>query len=112
MKGRKKGPEAVIRLLGLAARAGSTVPGTERVRSAARRGELAFALVAEDASHNTMDKLLPLLRAKGVPHAVRFSRIDLGAAVGRAPLGALGVTDASFAKRVRTLLADEPEAEA
>mgnify|MGYP001220134998 CR=1 FL=1 len=112
MKGRKTGPEAAIRLIGLAARAGSAVPGTERVRSAARRGELAFALVAEDASHNTMDKLLPLLRAKGVAYVVRFSRAELGAAVGRAPLGALGVTDASLAGRVRALLADEPEAEA
>ena len=49
MKRRNEEPEAAIRLIGLAARAGSAVPGTERVRSAARRGELAFALVAEDA---------------------------------------------------------------
>lgn len=103
---RNEAPEAAIRLIGLAARAGTVVTGTERVRRAARRGELAFVLVAVDASDNTMEKLLPLLRARGVRHEVRYSRTELGAAVGRAPLSALGVTDTSLAGRVRTLITD------
>lgn len=105
-------PDAAVRFLGLAARAGAVVPGTERVRTAVRRGEVKYAIVAADASANTMDKLIPLLRARGVPHTVGFSRHELGEAVGRAPLGAVGLTDAALANRVRALAANAPESEA
>src|SRR5512138_3661084 len=94
-------PDAVLRLLGLAARAGAIVPGTDRVREAARGGRLHLVLVAADASANAMDKLIPVLEARGVPHAVIADRVQLGAAVGRAPLSAVGVLDASFAERLR-----------
>src|SRR5690625_4135314 len=83
---RRPEAEPAIRFLGLAARAGAVVTGTDRVRSAVRRGEIGFAIVAADASANTKDKLIPLLRARGVPHTVGFSRHELGEAVGRAPL--------------------------
>ncbi len=96
---------AVLRLLGLAARAGAILPGTERVREAVRSGGARFVLVAGDASGNTRDKLIPLLQSRGVPHALAYDRARLGGAVGRAPLGAVAVMDASFATRVRQLLA-------
>src|SRR5687768_14391878 len=89
---RPEASEAVLRLLGLATRAGVLLPGTDRVREAARSGDLRFAIVAEDISDNSQDKLLPLLRSRGVPHAVGFRRSELGAAVGRAPLSAVGIT--------------------
>ncbi|MBI4408898.1 MAG: ribosomal L7Ae/L30e/S12e/Gadd45 family protein [Gemmatimonadetes bacterium] len=97
-------PEAALRLLGLAARAGALVAGTERVREAVRAGRAAYVVVAADASANSRGKLLPLLTARGVPHAVALDRHALGSAVGRGPLSAIGLTDASFAGRVRELL--------
>lgn len=97
-------PDAVLPLLGLAARAGTLVPGTGRVREAVRAGVVRFVVVAGDASENARDKLLPLLAARGVPHAVVFDRTALGAAVGRSPLSAVGITDASLAGRVAELL--------
>lgn len=97
-------PERVLRLLGLAARAGSIVPGTDRVRAAARRDELHLALIAGDASLNARDKLVPLLEVKGIPHWVSFTRSDLGAAVGRSPLSAIGLLDPSLAERVGELI--------
>ncbi|HEX6940153.1 MAG TPA: ribosomal L7Ae/L30e/S12e/Gadd45 family protein [Longimicrobiales bacterium] len=107
MTRRDETPDAALRLLGLAARAGAIVPGTERVREAARGGRLHLALVAADASANAKDKLLPLLEARGVPRLVSGSRAALGAAVGRAPLSAVGVTDASFAGRLRAVIEAE-----
>ena len=109
MARRSEAPESALRLLGLAARAGAIVPGTERVREAARGGRLHFAWVAADAAANAMDKLIPLLVARGVPHAVVGNRVELGAAVGRAPLSAIGVMDASFAKRLRDMIGDRSE---
>jgi ribosomal protein L7Ae-like RNA K-turn-binding protein len=96
---------SALRLLGLAARAGRVVPGTERVREAVRAGGVQFVVVAADASAGAMDKLLPLLERRGVAHAVDFDRAALGGAVGRAPLSAVGVSDASLARRLRELLA-------
>jgi len=91
-------------MLGLAARAGAVIPGTERVREAARSGKLHFALVASDLSDNSRDKLLPLLNARQIPYAVVSDRDALGGAVGRAPLSALGITEKKLASRVEELL--------
>ena len=93
-----------LRLLGLAARAGALAAGTERVREAARADRLCLVIVAVDAAGNARSKMLPLLAATGVPVVEAFDRSGLGAAVGKAALSAVGLTDASFAGRIRTLL--------
>lgn len=97
-------------MLGLAARAGAALPGTERVREAARSGVLEIALIASDASDNSRNKLLPLLDARQIPYAVVGDRAALGAAVGKAPISALGITDRKLASRVKEMLS-EPETE-
>jgi len=102
-------PDAAIRLLGLATRAGAVVPGTAQVRQAVRAGRIRFVVVAADASANSREKLLPLLAARRVRFVVAFDREALGRAVGRAPLSAAGTTDQRFAARVAELLS-APEA--
>lgn len=93
-------------MIGLAARAGAVLPGTERVREAARSGILEFAVVAADASENSRNKLVPLLDARHIPYAVVGERETLGAAIGKAPVSALGITDRKFASRVREMLSE------
>ena len=100
-------PDAALRLLGLAARAGAVVTGTERVREGVRDRSLGFVLVAADASENSHDKLIPTLQGSGIPFAVRYERVQLGDAVGRSPLSAVGLLDASFAARLQQLIRDE-----
>lgn len=102
-----KAAEPVLQLLGLAARANALVPGTERVRLAVRSGSARFVVLAEDTSANSRAKLVPLMEAKQVPYAVSFDRDTLGNAVGRGPLGAVGLTTSSFAARARELLGPE-----
>jgi ribosomal protein L7Ae-like RNA K-turn-binding protein len=91
-------------MLGLAARAGAVLPGTDRVREAARSDGLHFVLIASDLSDNSRDKLLPLLNARQIPYAIVSDRDALGGAVGRAPLSALGITEKKLAARVVELL--------
>jgi ribosomal protein L7Ae-like RNA K-turn-binding protein len=93
-----------LQLLGLAARAGSVVPGTERVREAARNDELVLVLLARDSSENSRGKLLPLLQARRIPHMTEFERVRLGRAVGRPPLSAVGIADPGLARRLEQLL--------
>lgn len=96
----------MLGLLGMATRAGAVVPGTDRVREAARAGTLRLAVMASDASDNSRGKLLPLLEARGISHVIRYERNELGAAIGRGPLSAVGVVDAALADRLLALLDD------
>lgn len=97
-------------MLGLAARAGAVLPGTDRVRVAARGDGLHFVFVASDASDNALDKIVPLLKSREVPYAVVFDRDALGGAVGRAGISALGITDRKLASRVRELVTELEQA--
>jgi ribosomal protein L7Ae-like RNA K-turn-binding protein len=109
-RSRKTSPDPVLQLLGLAARAGAVVPGTQQVRESVRAGRVQFALVAEDLTATGRDKLVPLLEGREVSYAVGYSRDELGRSVGRGPLAAVGVTDPGFARRLRTLLAPASDA--
>ncbi len=94
---------ALLSLLGLAARARALTLGTDMVRGAARDGKLKGALVASDASPTQARKLVPLLQARGIPFFVCSTQAELGAALGRGPVSAVGLNDPSFARRVMEL---------
>lgn len=95
----------ILRLVGLGVRARTAVVGVDQVRRAAERGRVRVALVAADVSHNSRDKVLPLLRARRVPVIKLPSSARLGAAAGRANTAAIGVTDAELARGIRETLA-------
>ena len=80
------------------------VPGTERVQRGVRGGTVRYAIVAADLTETGRDKLLPVLDGRGIPFVVRYDRVELGRAVGRSPLAAVGVTDRGFADRLAALL--------
>src|SRR5437762_1189802 len=75
--------DRILRLLGLGIRGRGAVVGVERVRESARTGKLALAVVAADASRNSLDKLLPLLRARRISFIEVPSAAALGAVAGR-----------------------------
>jgi ribosomal protein L7Ae-like RNA K-turn-binding protein len=74
------------------------------VREAGRSGLLQLAIIASDVSENTRDKLIPLLDARRIPYAVLGTRAELGVAVGRAPLSAVGVLSGTLAERILELI--------
>jgi ribosomal protein L7Ae-like RNA K-turn-binding protein len=91
----------VLALIGLGVRGRMVVVGVERVRDAAFRGTLALAIVAPDASPNSLQKVLPLLRAKRVEVIEGPGAAALGAAVGRDAAAAVGITDRDLARGIR-----------
>lgn len=95
----------ILDLIGLAARAGRVAFGTERVREAVRQGAARYVIIAADAAEGARDKLLPLLRARGVDHAIEFERWELGRALGRGPLSAVALLAGPLAERVQALVA-------
>lgn len=95
--------ERILRLIGLGIRGRGAVVGVERVRESARTGKLAFAVVASDASQNSLDKLLPLLRARHINFIEVPSAAALGAVAGRDSTVAIGVLDRQLANGIRAL---------
>ena len=92
---------AVLRLLGLGLRGRLVAVGVDRTREAAFKGTLRLAVVASDASPNSRDKIVPLLKGRGVTMIDTPSADDLGRAVGRAATAVVGVLDAKLARGVR-----------
>ena len=105
-RGSSGAPErALLSLLGLAARARALALGTDMVRGAVREGKVNAAVLAADASPTQARKLVPLLQARGIPFAVCSNQADLGAALGKGPVSAVGIMDTGFARRAMELAA-------
>ena len=98
----------VLDLLGLAARARGLAFGTDMVRKAIRNGEVARVILAADTSATQLKKLVPLLEARGIPHHITLSQMELGTATGRGPVSAIGIVHQGFARRAGELLAALP----
>jgi ribosomal protein L7Ae-like RNA K-turn-binding protein len=96
----------VLGLVGLGLRGRRAVVGVQQVRDAARRGKLKLALVASDASRNSMDKVVPLLTARRVDIIQGFRSEELAASCGRESVSVLGVLDAGLARGIRSAAPD------
>jgi ribosomal protein L7Ae-like RNA K-turn-binding protein len=102
--------QRILRLLGLGVRSRGAVVGVNQVREAAKRNKLAFAVVANDASPNSLDKVIPLLNARRVRFIEVPSASELGAAVGRDQTAVVGIVDRQLAAGVRELTVKVEEA--
>ena len=90
----------ILGLIGLGIRARLAVVGVQQVRDAAKRGRLKIALVAGDGSQNSLDKVVPLLSARGVRSIDDFSAAELGAVAGREAVAVIGVSDAGLTRGI------------
>ena len=100
--------QRLLGLVGLGMRARGVVVGVERVRDAAKKEKLAFAIVAPDASRNSVDKVVPLLRARRINFVEGPTAAELGAAVGKEQTAIVGVIDRQLARGMRELLRSAP----
>lgn len=96
----------ILGLVGLGIRGRRAVVGVQQVRDGARRGKVKLALVADDASRNSIDKVVPLLSARGVVMLEGFSAGELGQACGREAVSVVGVVDAGLARGMREAAPD------
>ena len=94
----------VLRLVGLGLRGRLAVVGVDRVRDAATNGTLVLAIVARDASKNSLDKVVPLLQAKGIRIVDGITSATLGDVVGREATTVIGIVDAQLAKGIRGIV--------
>ena len=90
----------ILGLAGLGIRGRLAVVGVQQVRDAAKRGKVKIALVASDASQNSLDKIVSLLAAKKVRVIDALSARELGEIAGRDAVAVIGVSDAGLAKGI------------
>ena len=95
----------ILGLLGLGVRGRNVVVGAERVRLDAMKGAVHLAIVAMDVSRHSLDKVVPLLRARHVEMIEWPSAAELGAAVGRETTAAVGIVDQGLARGIRGAVA-------
>jgi ribosomal protein L7Ae-like RNA K-turn-binding protein len=88
----------ITRLLGLGLRGGNVVVGVAGVRAGLQRGNLKCVVLAQDAGQRTMDKVVRLAEAKGIPVLRGPEAAELGAGLGRPPVQAVGVSDPALAR--------------
>ena len=96
--------QRVFRLIGLGVRSRGAIVGVEQVRESAKSNKLAFAVVASDASANSLDKIVPLLNARRIRFIEVPSAAELGAAVGREQTTVVGIVNRQLAAGVRDLV--------
>jgi ribosomal protein L7Ae-like RNA K-turn-binding protein len=97
-----------LALVGLGTRGRLTVVGVEQVRSAALRGKLEYAVVALDASHHSLKKIVPMLAAKRIGFAEGPSAVELGKAVGKDSAAVVGIVDPQLAAGLRRIVDPGP----
>ena len=88
----------ITRLLGLGLRAGNVVVGVAGVRAGLQRGKLACVVLAQDAGPRTIEKVARLADARKIPVLRGPAADELGMALGRPPVQAVGVTDTALAR--------------
>jgi ribosomal protein L7Ae-like RNA K-turn-binding protein len=96
--------QRLYRLIGLGVRSRGAIVGVEQVREASKRNKLALAVIATDASPNSLKKVVPLLNARRVRFIEVPSAADLGGAVGRDQTAAVGIVDRQLASGIRDLM--------
>ena len=94
----------LLRLVGLGIRSRGAVVGVERVREGIRKDKVALAIVAVDASRNSLDKIVPLLNARRVRFIEVPSATELGGVAGRESAAVVGIVDRQLAKGIRELV--------
>ena len=94
----------LLRLVGLGIRSRGAVVGVERVREGIKKDTVAFAIVAVDASRNSLDKIVPLLNARRVRFIEVPSATELGGVAGRESAAVVGIVDRQLAKGIRELV--------
>ena len=93
----------LLGLIGLGIRGRGAIVGVQRVRDAAKRGKLQLAIAAPDASINSLNKVLPLLRARGITVLEGPSAAELGSAAGRESAAVIGIVDRGLARGIRAI---------
>lgn len=99
--------DKVLNLLGLACRAGKTISGDGAALKHLKRKTVPLLFLASDSGHDNGEKYRRLAERKGIALIDKYSRDDLGNAVGKAQCVIVLLDDQGFAKAIEKAKRDE-----
>lgn len=97
--------ERAYGMIGLAARAGKAVSGSDAVTGAVRAGNVKLLIITKDISGNSLDKVLRNITGTDEIPCYSFGSSDeLGDALGKPARAVAAITDKSFADGISAIL--------
>ena len=97
--------ERAYGMIGLAARAGKAVSGSDAVTGAVRAGNVKLLIITKDISGNSLDKVLRNITGTDEIPCYSFGSSDeLGDALGKPARAIAAITDKSFADGISAIL--------
>ena len=97
--------ERAYGMIGLAARAGKAVSGSDAVTGAVRAGNVKLLIITKDISGNSLDKVLRNITGTNEIPCYSFGSSDeLGDALGKPARAVAAITDKSFADGISAIL--------
>lgn len=104
--------ERLFGMIGLAARAGKVVSGSDAVKGALRSDNVELLIITKDISRNSLDKLLKNIPSEKEITCYSFATSDeLGYALGKPNRTVAAITDKSFAEGISAILENISEEE-
>lgn len=95
--------QVLVRLLGIARKAGKISAGTEAVKSSIKKNQCLLLIISTDISDRAKRDYQEISRRIDVDCLEIADRYDLGRAVGKQQLTILSVNEARLANRIREL---------
>lgn len=96
----------ILLFLGLAARAGKVISGSQAVEDSVRKGNVFLVIVSEDSSEKTSSKMKELTEVCAVK-AIRFStKNNVGHHIGKPERAVVAIIDKGFSERLEVLLSE------
>ena len=104
--------ERAFGMIGLAARAGKVVSGSDALKGAIRSGNVELLIITRDISRNSLDKILKNMTSDKEIACFSFATSDeLGDALGKPNRTVAAITDKSFAEGISAILENINEEE-
>jgi ribosomal protein L7Ae-like RNA K-turn-binding protein len=103
--------ERAYGMIGLAARAGKAVSGSDAVTGAIRSGNVKLLIITKDISRNSLEKILKNTGSKEITCYSFGKSEELGYALGKPDRTAAAITDKSFAEGISAILENINEEE-
>lgn len=94
----------VLGLLGLCARAGKAISGTDACIEAMKKQKVKLLLVAEDASEKTKKNMKFYAQKEEIPVCIYGQIEELSKAIGKQNRAVIGIGEPNFAKEMKKIV--------
>lgn len=96
-------PDKFLQFLGIARRAGGVQSGSALAEKAVRQGAARLLILASDAAQSTSSLFTGLAGQADIPIVSKYSKSELGQAIGLSERAVIAITDHGLALRLEEL---------